>query len=113
MLKKIFICDGCEKEIDYSNKAKMDYSQGIIYLKPENNSKYSVHLKFYLCEDCFDRVIKYISGLRQAPGLSVSEIKRCGECEDYEACDNYCKYGSQMTCSDWFCRYGRKREEDE
>lgn len=39
------------------------------------------------------------------------EIVRCGECEEYEAYDNYCKYGSTHTCSDWFCRYGKRREE--
>lgn len=39
------------------------------------------------------------------------EIVRCGECEDYEAYDEYCKYGSQRTCSDLFCRYGRKKDE--
>lgn len=39
------------------------------------------------------------------------EIVRCGECGEYEAYDNYCKYGSTHTCSDWFCRYGERREE--
>lgn len=35
------------------------------------------------------------------------EIVRCGECDHYETYDDYCKYGSVLTCSDWFCRYGR------
>lgn len=40
------------------------------------------------------------------------EIVRCGECSFYEAYDNLCKFNDVLSCSDWFCRYGRKREED-
>lgn len=64
MLKKIFICDVCRKEIDYSREVGTNYSQGIIYLEPENNSKHVDPLKFYLCEDCFDKIVKYIACLQ-------------------------------------------------
>lgn len=63
MLKKIFICDVCGKEIDYSNEAGMEYSQGSVYLEPKNNSKHVDSLKFYLCEGCFNKVVNYINGL--------------------------------------------------
>lgn len=40
------------------------------------------------------------------------EIVRCGECEHYEKADNLCTFSDVLTCSDWFCRYGKGREEE-
>lgn len=40
------------------------------------------------------------------------EIVRCGECEHFEGADNLCTFGGVLLCSDWFCIYGKRREEN-
>lgn len=69
-----------------------------------------------LCDKCGIVIILPQSGVGNKKLVKIfntrtPEIVRCGECEEYEAYDNYCKYGSTHTCSDWFCRYGERREE--
>lgn len=65
------------------------------------------------CVDCGARIEEQDEEeLADMWNTRTPEIMRCGECSFYEAYDNLCKFNDVLSCSDWFCRYGRKREED-
>lgn len=66
MLKKIFVCDICKKEIDYSFKSEREYSQGGVFLKPKNNRKYFEPESLSLCEACYNDIAKHIDEMMES-----------------------------------------------
>lgn len=68
---------------------------------------YTPHCKNEYCQGYAGRAYESKKLAISMWNTRTPEIVRCGECDHYETYDDYCKYGSVLTCSDWFCRYGR------
>lgn len=101
MTKELKPCAHCGKE----GHIRVRYD---IWLHPAN---FEPHCDTFGCQGSVGLAYGTEEAAIESWNTRTPEIVRCGECEHFEAYDEYCKYGSQRTCSDWFCRYGRKREE--
>lgn len=101
-MTKLKRCPFCGGEAEISVKHNFHWKP--LYFEP--------HCKNEYCQGYAGRAYESKKLAISMWNTRTPEIMRCGECSFYEAYDNLCKFNDVLSCSDWFCRYGRKREED-